>query len=190
MHFLYLDDKTSATTASGILVDAAGSPPHRAAIADERTRSYALTQARQSWAGDAARDDEITATGNQIKPRLDNARHGLSDDASNRIGRGQLADMGVTLRARARFTAFGDLRSDSQLGLPSMGWAMGPMFDLPEAQVVVVAGGGGGAARCGFKPDVNRITSRCDRDRTRFSNAAAAVANSVGPGVAVCPETA
>ena len=188
MHFIYLDDKTSATTGSGILVDATGPPPHRAAIA-ERTRSYALTQARQWWAGDPASDDEITATGNQIKARLDHARHGLSGDASNRIGRGQLADTQVTLRDRARFTVFGDFPTGSQLGLPSTAWAMGPMFDLPEVQAFVGAGGWGGAARCGFKPDVNGITSRYDRDRTRFSNAAAAVGNSVGPGVLVCPET-
>ena len=90
--------------------------------------------------------------------------------------------MESSLKGRQPFVGFDDFPADAQLGLLSMSWGMGPMFNFPKFQAFVAAGDWTGAStECRFNPDIGTITVRNDRDQLLFRNSAAAVANGLDP---------
>jgi hypothetical protein len=79
--------------------------------------------------------------------------------------------MESVLKGRAPFADFDNFPADAQLGLLSMSWGMGPMFNFPKFQSFVDTGDWNSAAsECRFQPDTGTITTRNDRDQQLFRN--------------------
>jgi GH24 family phage-related lysozyme (muramidase) len=204
LHFMYLDIKGLVTTGMGNLIDATGPPPLRPPTDSERAASH--EQARQlAWQasdGSSASPDQIDAEWDQIKARLDQARFGggtfgqfatlfISDDEIDRLVFGKLDQMESVLKGRASFADFDNFPADAQLGLLSMSWGMGPMFNFPKFQGFVEAGDWNSAAsECRFQPDTGTITTRNDRDQQLFRNAAAVIDQGLDPDALVWSSTA
>ena len=92
------------------------------------------------------------------------------------------------LKGRAPFADFDNFPADAQLGLLSMSWGMGSMFNFPKFQGFVEAGDwNSAAAECRFQPDTGTITTRNDRDQQLFGNAAAVIDQGLDPDALVCP---
>jgi hypothetical protein len=79
------------------------------------------------------------------------------------------------LKSRPPFADLDNFPADAQLGLLSMSWGMGPMFNFPKFQAYVAAGDWSSAAtECRFQPDTSTITIRnaIRRDRQPFQDRA------------------
>ncbi|MET7573164.1 peptidoglycan-binding protein [Streptomyces sp. NPDC005492] len=58
----------------------------------------------------------------------------ISDEDIDSLVTAKLDSFEATLKGRAPFTGFDDWPADGQLGLLSMAWAMGPLFNFPKFQ--------------------------------------------------------
>ena len=187
LHFMYLDIKGLVTTGLGNLID---SPADAGQLAWQHAD------------GTPASAEEIDAEWERVKGRTDLAPKGggafaagaqlfLTDDEIDRMVSGKLDQMQSVLKGRPPFADFDDFPADAQLGLLSMSWGMGPMFNFPKFQGFVAAGDWTSAAtECRFQPDIGTITIRNDRDQLLFRNAAAVIDQGLDPDVLVWPETA
>lgn len=203
LHFMYLDVKGLVTTGLGNLIDATGPPPLRPPTDSERSASHQLARQLQwqSADGSLASPDQVDAEWDQIKARVDQARFGggtfeqfatlfLTDDEIDRIVFDKLDQMESVLKGRSPFADFDDFPADAQLGLLSMSWGMGPMFNFPKFQGFVAAGDWRSAAtECRFQPDTGTITIRNDRDQQLFNNAADVLDKGLDPDALVWPGT-
>jgi GH24 family phage-related lysozyme (muramidase) len=202
--FMYLDIKGLVTTGVGNLIDTTGPPPLRPPTDSERAASHELARqlAWQTSDGSLASPDQVDAEWDQIKARLDQARFGggtfkqfatlfLSDDEIDRLVFGKLDQMESVLKGREPFAGFDDFPADAQLGLLSMSWGMGPMFNFPNFQGFVEAGDWNSAAtECRFQPDTGTITTRNDRDQQLFRNAAGVIDQGLDRDALVWPNSA
>jgi hypothetical protein len=201
---MYLDIMGLVTTGLGNLIDTTGPPPLRQPTDSERAASHDLARqlAWQTSDGSLAAADQVDAEWDQIKARLDQAQFGggtfqqfatlvLSDDEIDRLVFGKLDQMESVLKSREPFAGFDDFPADAQLGLLSMSWGMGPMFNFPKFQGFVGSGHWTSAAtECRFQPDIGTITTRNDRDQQLFGNAAAVIEQGLDPDALVWPSTA
>ncbi|GAB2631505.1 hypothetical protein [Nocardia goodfellowii] len=94
----------------------------------------------------------------------------------------QLAELETLLRGRMvrhhsgsvimPFAAFNSWPADAQLGLLSMGWAMGPKFHFPRFQDAACTRDWlRCAATCRINPESGRMPRRNDRNQQLFRNA-------------------
>ncbi|MBH0779436.1 hypothetical protein [Nocardia bovistercoris] len=182
--WMYLDDSGAVRTGIGYLLDACRAPRSEPS-AGERARSHEIARAldwRLGVDGPPASEVDIDAEWDLVKARLDLVPRGceqfetftklrLSEDVIDELLIGRLAELEHVLRGRAPFAEFDSWPADAQLGLLSMGWAMGPKFSLPEFEAAAARRDWTAAA------ELCRITSasdaaRDDRDRRLFRNAA------------------
>jgi hypothetical protein len=198
LDFMYLDVRGLATTGLGNLIDATKlrrNEPPRPPTDAERADSWVIAR-RLRWltaADELATDDQIDAEWDQIRARLEQAKRGggtfrqfatlhLPDDEIDRLVFDKLDEMEGTLRRRKPFADFDLLPADAQLGLLSMAWGMGPMFNFPNFQGHVAAGRWDDAAtECRFNPDKGTIRIRNDRNQQLFRNAGIVVDAGLDP---------
>jgi hypothetical protein len=132
----YLDKKRLVTTGMGDLIDPI---------------SLALGLPWQRLDGSSAPIDEVSAAWRLVKSRTDLADAGgkafasltsirLSPQSITNLVAKKLATMEATLRSRPSFAAFDSWPADAQMGLLSMSWAMGELFNFPKFQSAVALG--------------------------------------------------
>ena len=148
VRFMYLDVKSLVSTGVGNLLDADdmnnfGSNPHLLPDA------FAL-----GWfdkdSGAPASNGEIEQeyqtvkfSGTAMAPLSQKeaiTRLRINDEAINELVMGKLGSFENTLRGRQPFSRLDDWPADGQLGLFSMAWAMGPMFNFPNFQTAAADG--------------------------------------------------
>lgn len=127
--FMYLDITNLVTTGIGNLIDPIG---------------LALSLPWQVG-GTPSSESEITDAWNTVKSRTDLSHSGggafggvtnlrLTNDDVDALVASKAAGMETSLKSRAPFADFDDWPADAQLGLLSMAWAMGPLFNFPKFQ--------------------------------------------------------
>lgn len=134
--WMYLDKKRLVTCGMGDLVDPI---------------AMALTLPWQRPDGSAAAIDEVSAAWRLVKSRVDLADAGgrafaslttirLSPQVITNLVSKKLVAMEATLRSRPSFAAYDTWPADAQMGILSMSWAMGELFNFPRFQAAMSVG--------------------------------------------------
>jgi GH24 family phage-related lysozyme (muramidase) len=176
--YMYLDVKGLVTVGIGNLID---DPNGTDGV------KYALPLPFV-WKADqttAATQDDIATDWNAVKARQDlkNSRYTvfdaitqlmLTDDAIDNLVLEKADEFAATLQRTSEFSTFEDWPADSQLGLLSMAWAMGPAFaehGWPKFRAACANGDwAGAAAECHITGP--GLDQRNNADVTLFNNAA------------------
>lgn len=141
-HFMYLDQKSLVTTGIGNLLDA-DDPQHFGSNAHLLPYAYSLgwfDKNTNVQSGNAEIDQEYNTVkfsgtaGQPINVREQITTLRITDATIDTLVLSQLASFESTLKGRPEFQSLDAWPADAQLGLFSMAWAMGPMFNFPHFQ--------------------------------------------------------
>ncbi|WP_046732020.1 peptidoglycan-binding protein [Streptomyces humi] len=142
VHFMYLDVKSLVSTGVGNLLDADdserfGTNPNP--LPDIFTLGWFDKDTSVPAGRDEIEDEyrKVKFSGTNLAPlgqKQQITRLRISDDDIDTLVTGKLDSFEGTLKGRPPFAAFDDWPADGQLGLLSMAWALGPLFDFPKFQ--------------------------------------------------------
>jgi hypothetical protein len=148
VRFMYLDIKSLVSTGVGNLLDADnpsafGSNPHL--LPDAFTLGW-FDKNTGTPASNAEIEQEyqtVKFSGTALASLAQKeaiTRLRITDQAIDQLVMGKLNSFETTLRGRPPFAGLDNWPADGQLGLFSMAWAMGPMFNFPNFQAAAASG--------------------------------------------------